>query len=149
MDTKAQLENDLKTAMKSGDDVRRRTIRMVMAAIRQREIDEQTKLDEPAVLAIIQREIKTRRDDIEEAKRANRTDLASASEEEIQVLQGYLPQALTAEELNTIIKEAITESGAASPADMGKVMKLVMPRVGARAPGNQVSTAVREQLLKG
>ncbi len=149
MDTKAQLENDLKIAMKSGDDVRRRTIRMVMAAIRQKEIDEQTKLDEPAVLAIIQREIKTRRDDIEEAKRANRTDLASASEEEIQVLQGYLPQALTAEELNTIIKEAITESGAASPADMGKVMKLVMPRVGARAPGNQVSTAVREQLLKG
>jgi len=149
MDTKEKLELDLKDAMKSGDDVRKRTIRMSLAAVRQIEIDKQTQLDEPAVLAVIQKEIKTRRDDIEEARRANRPDMVADAEAEINVLQSYLPQALTPEELNALVKDAITESGAASPADMGKVMKLLMPRVGARAPGNQVSAAVREQLQKG
>ncbi len=149
MDTKAKLETDLKEAMKAGDDVRKRTIRMALAAIRQIEIDKQTQLDEPAVLAVIQREIKTRRDDIEEARRADRPDMISDAEAEIAVLQGYLPPALTAEDLTALVKEAIAEAGAVSPADMGKVMKVLMPRVGARAPGNQVSAAVREQLQKG
>ncbi len=149
MDTKEKLELDLKTAMKAGDDVRKRTIRMTIAAVRQIEIDKQTQLDEPAVLAVIQKEIKTRRDDIEEARRANRPDMVADAEAEIAVLQGYLPAALTPEDLNALVKEAIAESGAASPADMGKVMKILMPRVGARAPGSQVSAAVREQLQKG
>jgi uncharacterized protein YqeY len=149
MDTKEKLELALKDAMKSGDDVTKRTVRMAMAAIRQIEIDKQTKLDEPAVLSVIQREIKTRRDDIEEARRANRLDLIADTEAEINVLQAYLPQALTPEELNALVREAIAEAGATSPADMGKVMKLLMPKVGARAPGNQVSAAVRDQLQKG
>ncbi len=149
MDTKEKLELDLKDAMKAGDDVRKRTIRMALAAVRQIEIDKQTQLDEAAVLAVIQKEIKTRRDDIEEARRANRPDMVADAEAEIVVLQGYLPAALTPEDLNALVKEAIAEAGAASPADMGKVMKLLMPRVGARAPGNQVSAAVREQLQKG
>ena len=149
MDTKETLELDLKTAMKSGDEVRKRTIRMVKAAIRQIEIDKQVKLDEPAVLSVIQKEIKTRRDDVEEARRANRPDIIADTEAEINVLQGYLPQALSQDELNILVREAIAEAGAASPADMGKVMKLVLPKVGARAPGNQVSATVREQLQKG
>ncbi len=149
MDTKEKLELDLKDAMKAGDDVRKRTIRMSLAAVRQIEIDKQTQLDEPAVLSVIQKEIKTRRDDIEEARRANRPDMVADAEAEIVVLQGYLPAALTPEDLNALVKEAIAEAGAVSPADMGKVMKLLMPRVGARAPGNQVSAAVREQLQKG
>ena len=149
MDTKEKLELALKDAMKAGDDVRKRTIRMVVAAVRQIEIDRQTKLDEDAVLAVIQKEIKTRRDDVEEARRANRADIIADTEAEIAVLHGYLPQALTAEELNALVREAISEAGAATPADMGKVMKVLMPKVGARAPGSQVSAAVREQLQKG
>jgi uncharacterized protein YqeY len=148
MDTKEKLEFALRDAMKTGDIVSKRTIRMVMAAIRQIEIDRQTKLDEPAVLNVIQKEIKTRKDDVEEARRANRPDLVADTEAEINVLQGYLPQALSEEELNTLVREAITEAGATSPADMGKVMKLLMPRVGARAPGNQVSASVRQMLQK-
>lgn len=149
MDTKEKLQLDLKEAMKASDDVRKRTIRMALAAVRQIEIDKQIQLDEPAVLSVIQKEIKTRRDDIEEARRADRPDMIADSEAEIQVLQSYLPPSLTPEDLNTLVREAIAEAGAASPADMGKVMKLLMPRVGARAPGNQVSAAVREQLQKG
>ncbi len=148
MDTKEKLELALKDALKAGDDVRKRTIRMAMAAIRQVEIDKQIKLDEAAVLAIIQREIKTRKDDIEEAQRANRPDIVAATEAEITVLQGYLPQALNAEELNEMVRTAIVETGASAPADMGKVIKVLMPRVGARAPGNEVSAAVKAQLQK-
>jgi uncharacterized protein len=148
MDTKEKLELALKDAMKSGDDVRKRSIRMVMAAIRQIEIDKQTRLDEPAVLAIIQKEIKTRKDDVEEARGANRLDIVADTEAEIHVLQGYLPQALSPAELKDLARQAIAEAGASAPADMGKVMKLLLPRVGARAAGNEVSSAVRELLQK-
>jgi len=148
METKEKLELALKDAMKAGDDVRKRSIRMVLAAIRQIEIDKQIKLDEAAVLSVIQKEIKTRKDDVEEARRANRSDLVADTEAEISVLQAYLPQALSEGELNTLVREAIAEAGATSPADMGKVMKIIMPRVGARAPGNQVSASVRQMLQK-
>jgi len=149
METKEKLELALKDAMKAGDDVRKRSIRMVMAAIRQIEIDKQIKLDEAAVLSVIQKEIKTRKDDVEEARRANRPDIVADTEAEINVLQAYLPQALTEEELNSLAREAVAEVGATSPADMGKVMKVIMPRVGARAAGNQVSAVVRQLLQKG
>ena len=148
MDTKVKLELALKEAMKAGDDVRKRTVRMVMAAIRQIEIDRQIKLGEAEVLSIIQKEIKTRTDDVEEARHANRPDIEAATEAEISVLQTYLPQALTADELNALVQAAIAETGANSPADIGKVMKLLMPRVGARAPGNQISASVRQFLQK-
>jgi uncharacterized protein YqeY len=148
MDVKAHLEIALKEAMKAGDDVRRRTIRMVLASIRQVEIDRQVNLDEAAVLAIIQKEIKTRKDAVEEARPANRMDIVGSTEAEIVVLQGYLPQAVSADELKALVEAAIAETGAASPADMGKVMKLLMPRVAGRAPGDQVSAAVRQLLQK-
>ncbi len=148
METKAQLEIALKEAMKAGDDVRKRTVRMVLAAVRQVEIDKQVKLDEAAVLAIIQKEIKTRREAVEEARGANRPDIVASTEAEIVVLQAYLPQALNADELKALVEAAIAEAGATSPADMGKVMKLLMPRLAGRAPGDQVSAAVRQLLQK-
>jgi len=148
MDTKEKLELALKDALKAGDDVRKRSIRMVLAAIRQVEIDRQIKLDEAAVLAIIQKEIKTRRESIEEARSANRPDIVADTDAEVKVLQAYLPAAMSAEELRALVEAAILEAGAASPADMGKVMKLLMPRVAGRAPGDQVSAAVRQQLQK-
>jgi len=134
--------------MKAGDEVGKRTIRMALAAIRQAEIDRQVKLDEPAALAIIQKEIKTRRESVEEARRANRPDIVAATEAEIAVLQDYLPQALNADELQSMVAAAVAEAGATSPADMGKVMKLLMPRLAGRAPGDQVSAAVRQALQK-
>jgi len=148
MDSKAQLEIALKEAMKAGDDVRKRTVRMVLAAVRQVEIDRQVNLDEAAVLAIIQKEIKTRKDAVEEARRANRTDIVAATEAEIVVLQAYLPQAVSTDELKALAVAAIAETGAASPADMGKVMKLLIPRLAGRASGDQVSAAVRQLLQK-
>jgi len=148
MDTKEKLEIALKDAMRSGDDVGKRTVRMVLAAVRQTEIDKQIKLDEPAVLGIIQKEIKTRKESVEEARKADRADIVAATEAEITVLQAYLPQAMSAEELNALVQAAITEAGASSPADMGKVMKLLMSRVAGRAPGDQVSAAVRQLLQK-
>jgi Uncharacterized conserved protein len=148
MDTKNQLEAALKEAMKAGDDVRKRTIRMVLAAIRQVEIDKQVKLDETAMLSIIQKEIKTRKEAVDEARSASRPDIVTATEAEITVLQVYLPMAMNADELKSLAETAIVEVGATSPTDMGKVMKLLMPRVAGRAPGDQVSTTVRQLLQK-
>jgi uncharacterized protein len=148
METKAQLETALKEAMKAGDDVRKRTVRMVLAAVRQVEIDRQVKLDEPAVLAIIQKEIKTRKETVEEARLANRPDIVAATEAEIVVLRAYLPQAMGEEELRRLVDAAIVEAGAVSPADMGKVIKLLIPRIAGRASGEQISTTVRQLLQK-
>ena len=148
MDTKEKLEIALKNAMKAGDDITKRTVRMSLAAIRQVEIDKRIKLDEVAVLGIIQKELKTRRESVEEASRANRADIVAATQAEIKVLEGFLPAALSAEDLQALVVAAITEVGASVPADMGKVMKVLMPRVAGRAAGDQVSAAVRNSLPK-
>jgi uncharacterized protein len=148
MDAKEKLEIALKDAMRAGDDVRKRSIRMVLAAVRQVEIDRQVKLDEAAVLSIIQKEIKTRRESVEEARGANRPDIVAATEAEIAVLQVYLPEAMGADELKVLVEAAILESEAKSPADMGRVMKLLIPRVAGRASGDQISALVRQVLLK-
>jgi uncharacterized protein YqeY len=148
MDTKNQLEIALKEAMKTGDEVRKRTIRMVLAAIRQVEIDMQVKLDETAMLSIIQKEIKTRKEAVDEARRASRLDIVTDTEAEVAVLQAYLPLAMNADELKSLAETAIAEVGATSPTDMGKVMKLLIPRVAGRASGDQVSTTVRQLLQK-
>jgi hypothetical protein len=148
MTTKEKLELALKTAMKAGDDVTRRTVRMVLAAIRQAEIDKQITLDEATVLAIIQKELKTRREAVEEASRANRADIVAATQAEIKVLEEFLPAALSEEELKAMAEAAIAEVGATGPADMGKVMKVLLPRVAGRLPGDRVSAAVRSLLQK-
>ncbi|GAB4500419.1 MAG: GatB/YqeY domain-containing protein [Anaerolineales bacterium] len=148
MDTKAKLNESMKEAMKSGDDLRKRTIRMVLAAVKQVEVDKRVELDEMAVTALIQKEVKNRREALEEAKKANREDLVAANESEIKVLEEFLPKAMPADELRALVQAAITETGAAAPSDMGKVMKVVMPKVAGRAPNDAISAMVRELLTK-
>jgi hypothetical protein len=146
MTIKTQLNDSMKDAMKSGDEVRKRTVRMVLAAVKQAEVDKRTDLDDMAVMNLIQKEVKNRREALEEAKKANRADLVEANEAEIKVLEAFLPKAMPAEELRALVQAAIAETGAASPADMGKVMKSVMSKVAGRAPNDMVSAAVKELL---
>jgi uncharacterized protein YqeY len=148
MNTKSKLEDGLKEAMRAGDEVKKRTIRMALAAIKQMEVDRQVTLDEPGLMGILQKEIKMRKESIEEARRANRPDLVASTEAELAVLDVFLPPALGADELKTLAQEAIAEAGAATPAEMGKVMKLLLPRVAGRAPNDQVSALVRQLLQK-
>jgi uncharacterized protein len=148
MSIKSQLNESMKDAMKSGDEVRKRTVRMALAAIKQAEVDKRIELDDTAVMNLLQKEVKNRRESLEEAKKANRADLVEANEAEINVLQAFLPKAMPAEELRALVQAAITETGAASPGDMGKVMKNVMPKVAGRAPNDLVSSTVRELLQK-
>jgi uncharacterized protein YqeY len=148
MSIKTQLNDSMKEAMKSGDEVRKRTVRMALAAVKQAEVDKRIELDDAAVMSLLQKEVKNRREALEEAKKANRTDLMEANEAEINVLQAFLPKAMPAEELRALVEAAIAETGAASPADMGKVMKTVMPKVAGRAPNDMVSATVRELLQK-
>ena len=148
METKLKLENALKEAMKAGDEIGKRTVRMALAAIRQQEIDRQVKMDETGVMGVLQKEIKSRKESLEEARKANRADLVAAAEAEIKVIEAFMPRAMEADELGALVDAAILESGAASLTDMGRVMKILMPRVAGRAPGDQVSAAVRERLNK-
>ena len=134
--------------MRSSDEVRKRTVRMVIAAIKQSEVDKQTTLDDVGVVGLIQKEIKNRREAVEEAKKAERADLVGDNEAEIKVLEKFLPEAMPVDELHSLVQEAIAETGAASPSDMGKVMKIVMGKVAGRAPGDMVSQVVRDLLLK-
>lgn len=148
MDIKTQLTEAMKRSMKANDDVTRRTTRMALAAIKQAEVDKQTPLDEAAVMSLLQKEIKNRREALEEARKAKREDLMSDNEAEIKVLEGFLPKAMDAAELRDMAQAAIQEAGASSPTDMGKVMKVLMPKIAGRAAGDQVSAAVRELLTK-
>lgn len=134
--------------MKSGDEVRKRTVRMVLAAVKQVEVDKRISLDDTAVVALVQKEVKNRREALEEAKKANRADLAADNEAEIKILEEFLPKAMDPEELRALVQTAIAETGAAAPSDMGKVMKVVMPRVAGRAPNDMISAAVKELLTK-
>ncbi len=148
MSIKNQLNDSLKDAMKSGDEVRKRTVRMALASIKQAEVDKRVELDDAAVTGILQKEVKNRRESLEEARKANRPDLIEANEAEIRVLESFLPKAMPAEELRALVQSAIDETGASSPADMGKVMKTVMPKVAGRAPNDMISATVRELLPK-
>ena len=144
--TKEQLSQALKNAMRAQDDVRKRTVRMALAAIKNAEIDKQAELDEPAVYAILQKEVKARRETIEGAQQAGRDDLIAEAEAEIAVLDEFLPQSLTSEELEAIVSETITAVGAASMREMGAVMQAVMPKVQGRADGKEVNQIVRRLL---
>jgi len=147
MTVKSQLEDSLKDAMRSGDDLRKRVLRMALAAIKQIEIDKRITLDDPAMLAILQKEIKSRHETIADAERAVRPDLIAAARDEIALLETFLPKGLTPQELEDLARQAIQEAGATSPAQMGAVMKLLMPRLQGRAPGDAASQAVRKLLI--
>ena len=148
MDIKTQLNDAMKEAMRAHDEIRKRTVRMALAAIKQVEIDKRTTLDDAAVIPLLQKEIKNRREAIEEARKANRIDLIADNESEIQVLEVYLPKAMSADELRLMVQNSISETGAATQTDMGKVMKVLMPKVAGRAAGDQVSAMVKELLVR-
>jgi uncharacterized protein len=148
MDIKAQLTEAMKQAMRANDDVARRTTRMALAAIKQAEVDKRISLDDAAVIALLQKEIKNRREALEEARKANRSDLMADNEAEIKVLEGFLPKAMSQDELRTLAQAAVAETGASTQTDMGKVMKALMPRVAGRAAGDQISAVVKELLTR-
>lgn len=146
MDIKQQLETDLINAMRSNDEVAKRTIRLALSTIKLMEVDKSIKLDDAAVLAIIQKEIKTRRESITDAEKADRKDLVEKNLEEITVLEKYLPKQVSEEELRRVVMEGIAEVNAAGVSDMGKVMKAILPKIQGRAPNDQVSKVVKELL---
>ncbi len=148
MNIQQSLDQAFKEAMKQRDAVAKRTLRMVRAAIKNAEIDRRGPLEEADILAILQKEVKTRRETIAEAKKAGRSQMVADTEAEIAVLQKFLPQPLSEAELETLAREAIAEAGATSPAQMGQVMRLLMPRLKGRADGKQASQMVR-RLLQG
>ena len=148
MSLKEQLTEDMKTAMKAKAEGKQRlaVIRMVRSAIRQAEIDGKTELDDAGVVSIISKEVKSRRDSIEEFRKGGREDLVEQNEAEIAVLMPYLPKQLSEDEIRELVKAAVAQTGASSPKDMGKVMGQLMPKVKGRADGKMVNTIVREML---
>lgn len=146
MTLKEQINEQVKNAMKSGDEVRKKTLRMVQAAIKQVEVDKRIELDNDAVMAILQKEIKLRKEAFDEANKANRADLAHDADVEITILREFLPKGLSPEELRAIVKAAVAETGATSMTDMGKVMKAVMPKVAGKAAGDEISGMVKSVL---
>lgn len=148
MDIKSQLEQDLKNAMRQGSVIRRDTLRMAIAAMKNAEIEKGEKLDDVAYVNILQKEIKSRRETILDAEKANRPNIIEACKQEISVLEEYLPKQLTEDELLKMISETIVEIQALSPNDTGRVMKLIMPKVAGRAPGDIVSQLVRKALTQ-
>ncbi|MBM3367106.1 MAG: GatB/YqeY domain-containing protein [Betaproteobacteria bacterium] len=146
MALREQINDDLKSAMRSGDAVRRDTIRLLTAALKQREVDERKTLTDADVLAVIEKMIKQRRDSISQFEQGGRQDLADKEKQELTLLQAYMPQALGDAEIAAAVAAAIAESGAAGPADMGKVMALLKPRLAGRADMGKVSAAVKARL---
>jgi uncharacterized protein YqeY len=148
MSLREQINDDLKTAMRSGETVRRDTIRLLTAALKQREVDERKTLSDADVLAVIEKMIKQRRDSISQFEQGGRQDLADKEMQELTLLQTYMPQAMAEDELAAAIAAAVTETGAAGPADMGKVMAVLKPKLAGRADMGKVSAAVKAQLTQ-
>ncbi len=143
---KERLTADIKAAMKGGDKARLGTLRMMHAAIRQREIDDQTELGDEQVLEVLDRMAKRHRESIAQYSEANRTDLVEQEESELAVIAEYLPEPISDEELDRMIGEAVAETGAASMKDMGRVMAELKPRVQGRADMSAVSARVKARL---
>ncbi len=143
---KQQLQNDMKSAMKAGEKTRLGVIRLIRAAVKQREIDERIELDDAQVLAVLDKMLKQRRDSITQYDAADRTDLADVERAEIDIIQAYLPAALTESEVTALIDQAIANSGAAAISGMGKVMAVLRPQIQGRADMGAVSARVKERL---
>ena len=148
MGLKERVSEDMKVAMKAREASRLAAIRLLLAAIKQREVDERIQLDDAAVLAVIDKMLKQRRDSIAQYQAAGRQDLVDAEQFEADLLQGYLPAGLSSEEVDAAVKAAVVEAGAAGPGDMGKVMALLKPRLAGRADMSEVSTRVKGALSR-
>ncbi len=146
MSLKEQLLEDLKEAMKQKEAVRKNAIQMARAAILQVEKDKQITLDDDGVTDVIAKEVKKRKDVLPEYEKSGREDLVRDLKIEIETLMKYLPQQLTEEELEAIVRQTVEETGASSPRDMGKVMQAVMPKVKGRADGKMVNAIVKKIL---
>jgi len=146
MSLKLRITEDMKTAMRAKDTVRLGTIRLLLAAIKQKEIDERIELDDTAVSSIVEKLIKQRKDSISQFQAAGRDDLVAVEQAELVVLQAYLPEHLSAAEVEAAVVAAIAESGATSAKDMGKVMGLVKPKLAGRADMGQVSALIKARL---
>jgi uncharacterized protein YqeY len=146
MSLKSAITDDMKTAMRAKDAARLSAIRLLLAAIKQREVDERIELTDADVLAIIDKMIKQRRDSVAQFEAGKREDLAAVERAEIAVLEGYLPARLSDAELDALISDAIAATGAAGMAGMGKVMALVKPKVAGRADMGAVSARIKARL---
>ena len=146
MTLKARLTDDMKAAMKGGDKERLGVIRLVNAAIKQREVDERIVLDDAQVLAVLEKMLKQRKDSITQYEGAGREDLAAVERFEMGVIEAYLPAQLPDAEVEAIVAKAIADSGASSAKDMGKVVGLVKPQVAGRADMGKVSALIKQKL---
>lgn len=146
MELLAQIEQDLKTAMKERDETRRDALRMLLTAIKVKEKEIKHLPDEAQIRQVISSQIKQRRDAAEQFTQGGRKDLAEKEEAELRILQGFLPEALSRDALEALVDEVIGEVGASGPKDMGRVMKALMPRLEGRADGKMVNEVVRSKL---
>ena len=147
MNLRLQISEDMKTAMRAKDTARLSAIRLLLAAIKQREVDERVELTDADVLAIIDKMMKQRRDSFSQFEAAGRKDLADIEKFEMGVLLGYMPQQLSADEIDAAIGQAVSASGAASAQDMGKVMAILKPQLAGRADIGEVSALVKARLI--
>ncbi len=148
MPIQAQLQEDLKQAMRAKDATRRSVLRYLRSEIHNAEISQQKKLDDEGVLAVLSRQAQQRRDSIEAYESAKRQDLVERERDELAIILEYLPQQLTRAEIDELVEQAIADTGASGPADMGKVMGRLMPQVRGRAEGREVSAAASAALRR-
>ncbi|MBW8370161.1 MAG: GatB/YqeY domain-containing protein [Thiobacillus sp.] len=146
MSLKARITDDMKTAMRAKDAARLGTIRLLLAAVKQKEVDDRIELDDATVSSIVEKLIKQRKDSISQFQAAGRDDLVAAEQAELVVLQAYLPEQLSAAEVEAAVAAAIAESGASSAKDMGRVMGLLKTRLAGRADMGQVSALIKIRL---
>jgi uncharacterized protein YqeY len=149
MSLKDRITEDMKTAMRAKDTARLSTIRLLLAAIKQKEVDERVTVDDGQVLAIVEKLIKQRRDSIEQFQRASRQDLVEQESFELSVLAGYQPEQASPEELAAAVDQAVAAAGATGPSDMGKVMAVLKPKLAGRADMSAVSALVKARLAAG
>ena len=143
---KSQIQSDMKTAMKAGAKARLGAIRLILAAITQREVDERIELDDSQVLAVLDKMVKQRRDSITQYSAAGRQDLADVEQFELEVIQDYMPAALSETELSALLDAALAQTGASGMSDMGRVMAVLRPQIQGRADMGAVSALVKRRL---
>ena len=146
MTLKERINEDMKSAMRAGETNKRDAIRLLLAAVKQREVDERIVLDDAAVVAVIDKMLKQRRDSISQYEAAGRTDLADIEKFEAALLTSYMPAGLSAEEITAAVAAAVTETGATGPGDMGKIMAVLKPKLAGRADMTEVSKLVKAAL---
>ncbi|MBS0424180.1 MAG: GatB/YqeY domain-containing protein [Proteobacteria bacterium] len=146
MSLKQRITEDMKMAMRTGNVKQRDTIRLLQAAIKQREVDERITLDDSAIISVIEKMLKQRKDSIAQYEAAQRLDLANSEKEEVSILSAYMPQALSDSEIENLIMQTISETNAAGMQDMGKVMSMLKPKLAGRADMAKVSALIKTRI---